>query len=113
MINKIWKIILIWISVLCLSSVICIMNAVRVPCTEEFYFVGGYLVGALISIMMLCTVIALILHNHCGSLPKPKDKTILNGEWRELPKDEVHVEPITSSDGNTETNKTNDLGGKE
>lgn len=61
MISRIWKLILIWISVLCLSGVACIMFALKSGLLQETYFVSGYVVCALICIMMFCTILSAIL----------------------------------------------------
>lgn len=61
MISKIWKLVLIWISVLCLSSIIIIMTALSEGGSYDKYFVSGYTVAALICITMFCTVLSVIL----------------------------------------------------
>lgn len=72
MVGKIWKLALIWISVLCLSSVVCIMYALESGLIQETYFTSGYVVGALICVMMLCTIISVIL-KHFTQLYEPNN----------------------------------------
>lgn len=72
MIGKIWKLALIWISVLCLSGVICIMYALESGLVQETYFTSGYVVGALICVMMLCTILSVIL-KHFTQLYEPNN----------------------------------------
>lgn len=72
MIGKIWKLALIWISVLCLSGVVCIMYALESGLVQETYFTSGYVVGALICVMMLCTILSVIL-KHFTQLYEPNN----------------------------------------
>lgn len=72
MIGKIWKLVLIWISVLCLSGVVCIMYALESGLVQETYFTSGYIVGALICVMMLCTILSVIL-KHFTQLYEPNN----------------------------------------
>lgn len=85
MVGKIWKLALIWISVLCLSSVVCIMYALESGLIQETYFTSGYVVGALICVMMLCTILSVIL-KHFTQLYEPNNIAVRKNDISSIAK---------------------------
>lgn len=107
MISRIWKIIMVWISVLCLSTVLLITWALESGNTIPIYFVSGYVIAILICILMFCTILSIILSTFSPLEKKTKEvntveNKVINRTMSEIAKQDLSS---ISSDNETSNNK--------
>lgn len=96
MIKKIGNMVLVWISILCLSTIIILVQSTCYDSNPVMLFTAGYVVAALICVMMFCTILSICLNGTESCKVNIGEKAALKVSKEETSATEKSLSEITT-----------------